>query len=63
MHAIDVSVCAEGIETASQLMLCKRLESTKARVVVKSYHIKDFEVIDPMETAAISLGQTLETKS
>ena len=30
-HAIDVSVCAEGIETASQLMLCKRLGSTKRK--------------------------------
>ena len=65
-HAIDVSVCAEGIETESQLMLCKRLgvDEGQGWLWSKAIDIKDFEVIaSPMETAAISLGQTLETKS
>ena len=65
-HAIDVSVCAEGIETASQLMLCKRIgvDEGQGWLWSKAIGIKDFEVLaSPMETAAISLGQVLETKT
>jgi len=65
-HAIDVSVCAEGIETASQLMLCKRIgvDEGQGWLWSKAIDIKDFEVLaSPMETAAISLGQVLETKT
>lgn len=63
-HAIDVSVCAEGIETASQLMLCKRIgvDEGQGWLWSKAIDIKDFEVLaSPMETAAISLGQVIET--
>ena len=63
-HAIDVSVCAEGIETASQLMLCKRIgvDEGQGWLWSKDIGIKDFEVLaSPMETAAISLGQVIET--
>jgi len=65
-HAIDVSVCAEGIETASQLMLCKRIgvDEGQGWLWSKAIGIKDFEVLaSPMETAAISLGQVLETNT
>ena len=65
-HAIDVTVCAEGIETASQLMLCKRIgvDEGQGWLWSKAIDIKDFEVLaSPMETAAISLGQVLETKT
>ena len=65
-HAIDVSVCAEGIETASQLMLCKRIgvDEGQGWLWSKAIDIKDFEVLaSPMETAAISLGQVLETNT
>ena len=65
-HAIDASVCAEGIETASQLMLCKRIgvDEGQGWLWSKAIDIKDFEVLArPMETAAISLGQVLETKT
>ena len=63
-HSIDVSVCAEGIETASQLMLCKRVgvDEGQGWLWSKAIEIKDFEVLaSPMETAAISLGQVIET--
>ena len=65
-HAINVSVCAEGIETASQLMLCKRIgvDEGQGWLWSKAIKVKDFEVLAcPMETAAISLGQFIETKS
>ena len=65
-HAIDVTVCAEGIETASQLMLCKRLgvDEGQGWLWSKAIDIKEFEVMaSPMETAAISLGQILETNA
>jgi len=65
-HAIDVRVCAEGSETASQLMLCKRIgvDEGQGWIWSKAIDIKDFEVLaSPMETAAISLGQVLETKT
>ena len=63
-HSIDVSVCAEGIETASQLMLCKRVgvDEGQGWLWSKAIEVKDFEVLaSPMETAAISLGQVIET--
>ena len=63
-HSIDVSVCAEGIETASQLMLCKRVgvDEGQGWLWSKAIEIKEFEVLaSPMETAAISLGQVIET--
>ena len=63
-HSIDVSVCAEGIETASQLMLCKRVgvDEGQGWLWSKAIDIKDFEVMaSPMETAAVSLGQVIET--
>ena len=65
-HAIDVTVCAEGIETASQLMLCKRLgvDEGQGWLWSKAIDINEFEVMaSPMETAAISLGQILETNA
>ena len=65
-HAIGVTVCAEGIETASQLMLCKRLgvDEGQGWLWSKAIAIKEFEVMaSPMETAAISLGQILETNA
>ena len=65
-HAIDVTVCAEGIETASQLMLCKRLgvDEGQGWLWSKAIDINEFEAMArPMETAAISLGQILETNA
>ena len=47
-------------------MLCKRLgvDEGQGWLWSKAIDIKEFEVMaSPMETAAISLGQTLETKS
>ena len=63
-HAIDVSVCAEGIETASQLTLCKRIgvDEGQGWLWSKAVEVRAFEVLaSPMETAAISLGQVIET--
>ena len=65
-HSIEVTVCAEGIETASQLMLCKRLgvDEGQGWLWSKAIDINEFEVMaSPMETAAISLGQILETNA
>ena len=63
-HAIDVSVCAEGIETASQLTLCKRIgvDEGQGWLWSKAVEVRAFEALaSPMETAAISLGQVIET--
>ena len=65
-HAIGVNVCAEGIETASQMMLCRRVgvDEGQGWLWSKAIKVKDFEVLAcPMETAAISLGQFIDTKS
>ena len=62
-HGIGVTVCAEGIETASQLMLCKRfgVDEGQGWLWSKAIDTKEFEVLaSPMETAAVTLGQTLE---
>ena len=53
-QAIDVSVCAEGIETASQLMLCKRIgvDEGQGWLWSNAIDIRDFEIMaSPMETA------------
>jgi EAL domain-containing protein (putative c-di-GMP-specific phosphodiesterase class I) len=64
-HSIGATVCAEGIETASQLMLCKRfgVDEGQGWLWSKAIEVKEFEILaSPMETAAVSLGQTLEAK-
>lgn len=64
-HSINVTVCAEGIETASQLTLCRRygVDEGQGWLWSKAIKVKDFEVLaSPRETAAVSLGQVLEAK-
>lgn len=64
-HNIGVTVCAEGIETASELMYCKRLgiDQGQGWLWSKDLDINHFiDLASPMESAAISLGQVLELK-
>jgi len=64
-HSINVTVCAEGIETTSELMTCKRLgvDEGQGWLWSKDVEISNFEALAcPMETAAISLGQMIDIK-
>ena len=62
-HAIDVKICAEGIETESELMVYKRFEVDYGQGYLwsKAIDFKDFEKLaNPMSTAEYSLGQLIK---
>ena len=62
-HAIDVQVCAEGIETESELMVYKRFQVDYGQGYLWSPAIdfNDFEKLaNPMSTAEFSLGQLIK---
>lgn len=62
-HAIDVQVCAEGIETESELMVYKRYQVDYGQGYLWSPAIdfNDFEKLaNPMSTAEFSLGQLIK---
>ena len=61
-HAIGVEVCAEGVETESELAFLRRLgvQQGQGWLWSKALSPEHFETLSvPMETAARSLGQVL----
>lgn len=63
-HSIDVSVCAEGIETESELAFLKRIRTDMGQGYLwsRSVPVEDFEnMAVPVQSAVRSLGQIIES--